>query len=169
MMKDEEFLQILKEKFPTASIVDRNRIKITVKPEELHSSCQLLFSLGLNYLHTISATDYPAKEEFEVNYIIGSMDEDKRNNVIMLVTRIPKSRPVLQTVSDIWAAARLEEREEWEMLGVMFEGNDELARLYLPEDWNEIPPLLKEYKLKRWVDEERERHGLIFERIEHEH
>jgi len=169
MMKDEELLQILKDKFPTAAIADRNRIKIKVKPEELHASCQSLLSLGMNYLHTIAATDYPASGEFEVSYIIGSIEEDKRNNVVMLITRVSKSRPVLQTVSDIWAAAKLEEREEWEMLGVMFEGNDGLERLYLPEDWNEIPPLLKEYKLKRWVDEERERHGLIFERIEHEH
>ncbi|MEM3637511.1 MAG: NADH-quinone oxidoreductase subunit C [Conexivisphaerales archaeon] len=168
-MKDEELLQRVKEKLPTAVIADKNRIKATVKPEELHLSCEALYSLGFNYLHTIAATDYPDKQEFEVNYIIGSMEDDKRNNVVMLITRIPKSRPTLPTVSDVWAAAKLEEREEWEMLGINFEGNDELQKLYLPEDWNEIPPLLKEYKLKRWVDEERERHGLIFERIEHEH
>jgi NADH:ubiquinone oxidoreductase subunit C len=36
-----------------------------------------------------------------------------------------------------------------------------MKRLWLPEDWDEIPPLLKDYKLRRWVDEERERHGLV--------
>ncbi|MEM0075756.1 MAG: NADH-quinone oxidoreductase subunit C, partial [Conexivisphaerales archaeon] len=111
----------------------------------------------------------PDKQEFELNYIVGSMDDDKRNNIIMLVTRIPKSNPSLRTVSDVWKAAKLEEREEFEMLGVNFLGNDELQKLYLPEDWNEIPPLLKEYKLKRWVDEERNRHGLVIEKVEHEH
>lgn len=169
MMKDEELLQKIKEFLPAAAIVDRNRIKIQVKPEELRNSCKLLSSMGFNYLHTIVATDYPDKQEFEINYIVGSIDDDKRNNVVMLVTRIPKSKPTIPTVSDIWPAAKLEEREEWEMLGIGFEGNDELQRLYLPEDWNEIPPLLKEYKLKRWVDEERERYGLTFERVEHEH
>ena len=145
-MKDEELLQILRNSLPDAacSIADRN-------------------------LHTIVVTDYPASDEFEVNYIVGSMHEDKRNNVVMIITRVKKSEATLPTMSDLWQAAKLQEREEWETLGINFSGNDELKRLYLPEDWNEIPPLLKEYKLKRWVDEERLKHNLVIERIEHGH
>ncbi|MEM0286853.1 MAG: NADH-quinone oxidoreductase subunit C [Nitrososphaerota archaeon] len=170
-MKDEDLLRILKDSLSAYSPVkvDKNRIKISLQAETLHDVAEKIFSIGFNYLHTICATDYPDKQEFELNYIVGSMDDDKRNNIIMLVTRIPKSNPSLRTVSDVWKAAKLEEREEFEMLGVNFLGNDELQKLYLPEDWNEIPPLLKEYKLKRWVDEERNRHGLVIEKVEHEH
>lgn len=170
-MKDEELLQILKSSLPdvACSIADRNRIKITTTKDRIRSTCEAVKSVGFDYLHTIVVTDYPASSEFEVNYIVGSMHEDKRNNVVMIITRVKKSEAILPTMSDLWQAAKQEEREEWETLGINFLGNDELKRLYLPEDWNEIPPLLKEYKLKRWVDEERLRHNMVIERIEHEH
>jgi NADH-quinone oxidoreductase subunit C len=33
------------------------------------------------------------------------------------------------------------------MLGIIFEGHPRMERLLLPEDWNDIPPLRKEFKL----------------------
>jgi NADH-quinone oxidoreductase subunit C len=171
MMKDEEVAKLLQEVLPYASssVADRNRLKINVKPDNLHDCCESLLRIGFNHLQTVCATDYPQSDEFEVSYMVGSYEESLRDKVVIATTRIPRQNAVIHTVSDVWPAANLLEREEWEMLGIHFLGHPELKKLYLPEDWNEIPPLLKEYRLKRWVDEERERHGLVIEKIEHEH
>jgi NADH-quinone oxidoreductase subunit C len=169
-MKDEELLGLIQTKLPdtTPSIVYSHRLKLKPYLEKLHDTCSTLLSMGFDHLQTICVTDYPQTGEFEFNYIIGSVQDSLKENIIMVVLRLPRARPIVPTVKDVWPAAVQLEREEFEMLGVRFEGNPELKFLYLPEDWNEIPPLLKDYKLKRWVDEERDRHDLVIERVEHE-
>jgi NADH-quinone oxidoreductase subunit C len=169
-MKDEELLNLILQRLPESSpqISNPNRIRIKSDPHRLHDDCATLLSLGFDHLQTICVTDYPQTNEFEFNYIIGSVQDHLKRNIVMLVMRVSRSKPVVPTVIDIWPAAKLFEREEFEMLGAWFDGNPEMKFLYLPEDWNEIPPLLKDYKLKRWVDEERDRHNLVIERVEHE-
>ena len=55
------------------------------------------------------------------------------------------SAPQVPSLTDVWAAAEYHEREAFEMLGIVFEGHPDLRRLLLPEDWNDIPPLRKDY------------------------
>jgi len=138
-----------------------HRIKVTGSASSLVDVMKALDSLNFNFLNTITATDYPTTNEFELSYWVGSVEEGQKQHVIQYVFRIPKPNAAVPTISGIWAGAELREREEWEMLGIVFEGNPNLKRLWLPEDWDEIPPLLKEYKLKRWVEDERHRHGLV--------
>jgi NADH:ubiquinone oxidoreductase subunit C len=138
-----------------------HRVKVVGSADRLVEAMKALDSLGFDYLHTITATDYPKTGEFELSYWIGSVKEDLKPHVVQYVFRIPKASAVVPTISDVWPGAELREREEWELLGVTFQGHPNLRRLWLPEDWNEMPPLLKEYKLKRWVEEERARHGLV--------
>jgi NADH-quinone oxidoreductase subunit C len=137
------------------------RIKVATSADRLVDVAKALESAGYSYLHTITATDFPKTNEFELSYWVGSVEEGKKGSVVQVVFRIPKGAATVPSVMGVWPAAYYHEREEWEMLGISFEGNPDLKRLWLPEDWNEIPPLLKDYKLKRWVDEERERHGLV--------
>ena len=59
---------------------------------------------------------------------------------------VPKSNPVVKTVSDVWAAAEWHEREAYDLVGMTFEGHPDLRRILLPEDW-EGHPLRKDYKV----------------------
>lgn len=49
-----------------------------------------------------------------------------------------------ESVSDIFDSARADENEIFDLFGVKFSGNDDLKRLYMPEDW-EGHPLRKDY------------------------
>ena len=138
-----------------------HRIKVAGSADKLVEAAKALDSSGFNYLHTITATDYPKTNEFELSYWVGSVEDGKKEHVVQYVFRVPKAGASVPSVKEVWPAAYYHEREEWEFLGVDFPGNPDMKRLWLPEDWDEIPPLLKDYKLRRWVGEERDRHGLV--------
>jgi len=49
-----------------------------------------------------------------------------------------------ETISDIFPSAIAEENEIFDLFGVKFSGNENLKRLYMPEDWKGNP-LRKDY------------------------
>jgi NADH-quinone oxidoreductase subunit C len=164
-MNEEELASLLNASLQplglTAARVATHRLKLSGSAEKLVDTAKALDSSGFSYLHTITATDIPQTGEFELSYWVGSLEEGKKEHVVQVNFRIPKSSHSVPSIMDVWPASYYHEREEWEFLGITFTGNPDMKRLWLPEDWDEGPPLLKDFKLKRWVGDERERHGLV--------
>jgi NADH-quinone oxidoreductase subunit C len=145
----------------SATKVTTHRLKVISSAEKVFDTARALDASGFGYLHTITAIDLPKTDEFELSYWVGSPEEGKKEHVVQVNFKIPKSSSTVPSIMGVWPAAYYHEREEWEFLGITFSGNPDMKRLWLPEDWDEGPPLLKDFKLKRWVDEERQRHGLV--------
>ena len=126
-----------------------NRIKISVSRENLVEVARFLRDqLHFDHLTNVTATDFPKEKEFEVTYHFGSIDGDGlRRLIIAMGCRIPASDPVLPSLILEFPSAEFHEREAAEMLGCVFQGHPNLTRLLLPEDWNDIPPMLKAYRL----------------------
>ena len=55
---------------------------------------------------------------------------------------------MLPSLINIFRSVEYHERETFEMLGVFFEGHPRNDRFLLPEDWADIPPLRKEFRIK---------------------
>ena len=53
----------------------------------------------------------------------------------------------LPTLSGIWASANWQEREVWDLFGIVFDGHPKLERLLTPDDW-EGHPLRKDYPVQ---------------------
>lgn len=51
------------------------------------------------------------------------------------------------TLSGIWPGADWQEREQFDLVGVIFEGHPDLRRIMLPEDW-EGHPLRRDYAIE---------------------
>lgn len=84
--------------------------------------------------------------EYEVSYLLTSL---ANNSVLRLQVRAggdtgPASIP---TVTGVWQTADWLEREEWDKVGIVFEGHPNLTRILLPEDW-EGHPLRKDYPVE---------------------
>ena len=72
---------------------------------------------------------------------------DKAGKINIVSFTIPKSKPVLESIMDIFPNADYYEREIHDFFGVEFEGNPKLhLKLFLADDWKEKPPLLKDWK-----------------------
>jgi NADH-quinone oxidoreductase subunit C len=96
--------------------------------------------LSFDVLMCLSGVDY--KETFAVAYHLHSM---KLRHAIGLKALLPREKPSLPTVDDVWPAANFQEREAFDLYGIVFEGSKDLRRILLPEDW-EGHPLRKDYK-----------------------
>jgi len=124
------------------------RIKIETIPENILEVATAIKKLGFDQVMSNGGTDYPDKNLFKLDYHIISVNTKKlRRTVLQLTTHISKDNPSIHTLSNIFPSASYHEQETHENLGIMFEGHPRMERLLLPEDWDDIPPLLKEFKL----------------------
>lgn len=99
-------------------------------------------SLQFDNLSCLSGMDYD-KDNLAVVYHLYSY---VHHHKLVIKVVIPKSNPVVKTVSDVWAAADWHEREAYDLVGMTFEGHPDLRRILLSEDW-EGHPLRKDYKV----------------------
>ncbi len=140
----------LEEQFPGViqEVVEfRGERTFVIERDQLIPVCQFLRddeALRFNMLADICADDMlPAFPRFAVNYHLRSM-----HNRQFLRLRVPVEDPDEgpPTLAPLWHVATWLEMEVWDLMGVRFEGNDSLRRLFLPEDW-QGHPLRKDYPL----------------------
>lgn len=111
---------------------DRNgNLWLEVKSEEITEALAKLKSLGLNFLSCISGLDCLDKG-FCLIYHLSSLDD--YGTVVSVKTFISREKPEVPSVSSIFKAAELYEREVFDLLGIKFVGHPNLKRLLLPED-----------------------------------
>ena len=63
----------------------------------------------------------------------------------MISASVPRDNPVLPTVCGVWPIAQWQEREVYDLFGILYEGHPDLRRLFLEDDWVGFP-LRKDYK-----------------------
>ena len=58
---------------------------------------------------------------------------------------IPEKKPIIASIIDIFPSAEFYEREIHDFFDIEFKGNPRLhEKMFLPDDWNERPPLQKD-------------------------
>jgi NADH-quinone oxidoreductase subunit C len=80
--------------------------------------------------------------EIEVVYHLFSYSQ--RHGFAVKVT-LGRDAPAVASLTSLWDSAEWLEREQYDLLGVKFEGHPDLRRLLLPEDW-QGHPLRKDYQ-----------------------
>lgn len=127
-----------------------NRSKIMVSPENLvETALYLRNNLGFDHAESASGTDYPADNQIEINYHLGSYSNtDYYPYILVLSTRVDRNDPKSNSLINIFPSVEYHERETYEMLGVFFLGHPRNERFILPEDWADIPPLRKDFRIK---------------------
>jgi NADH-quinone oxidoreductase subunit C len=118
-----------------------------VAPWEIERVCEQLKTardLACDYLECITGVDYPTDKKIVVVYHVYSYTLKHR---VVLKAFLDREDPAMPTLVNVWSVANWQERECFDLLGVLFEGHPDLRRILLPDDW-EGHPLRKDYEEK---------------------
>jgi NADH-quinone oxidoreductase subunit C len=114
-------------------------------------------------LASLHGCDYlPEEPRLGVHYELLSMERAERLNV---KTRMGVDDPQVPSVVDLFPTANFQEREVYDMFGVLFDGHPDQRRILMPEDYEGFPqrrdfpmggePVIftfNESKMPRWYD-----------------
>lgn len=97
--------------------------------------------LEYRMLADITVSDY--EDRFEIIYHLMKFDSD----IIRIKVMLLKSSPKMPTATSLWKAANVQEREVFDLMGIQFEGHENLKRILLPDEF-EGHPLRKDFKIE---------------------
>lgn len=126
------------------------RIKIEVPSKDIIEIARYIRDeSGFDHAESVCATDYPKTGDIEVIYHLGSYTrENLASHIFSLSTRTDRNNARLPSLIQVFKSVEYHERESFEMAGVYFENHPRNDRFLLPEDWADIPPLRKEFRIK---------------------
>jgi NADH-quinone oxidoreductase subunit C len=112
---------------------------ITVAREGIRDTLTRLKAEGYESYVFMTCVDHLATpvvvkppERFELVYQLRSM---RTHHELRVRVFLPEDDPRAPSVHDIYAPANWDERETWDMFGIVFEGHPDLLRILMPDDW----------------------------------
>ena len=129
---------------PEALIEEKQKLTVTVEPKQLHALVKALYSnkdLPFDYLISLIGMDWG--EKLGVIYLFSS-SKDMSKEIVVITATEDRENPLLYSITDMYEAAHLNEREVYAMLGIRFINNPDMRRFLLDGDWNGFP-LRKDY------------------------
>jgi NADH-quinone oxidoreductase subunit C len=130
-------------------IVDRGELTLHIVPERIAEVAQVLrddAALRFELCSNVSGVDYPDAVDgrrLHVVYDLTSMTYRRR---LRLEVGVTAAQPRVPSVTRIYPTADWQEREVYDMFGVIFDGHPGLTRILMPDDW-EGHPQRKDYPL----------------------
>ena len=128
-------------------IVDRDELTLHIKADRIAEIVQIMRddeSLRFELCSSVDAVDYLGSDprRFHISYQLTSMTFRRR---IRLEVAVAEDVPV-PSVTAVYPTADWQEREIYDMFGVVFTGHPNLTRILMPDDW-EGHPQRKDYPL----------------------
>jgi len=102
-------------------------------------------------------------DEMWVVYHLWSVESP--NWLRVIAEGLPRDDPRVPSVTFLWNGAEWGEREAYDMFGIIFEGNRDLRRIYMPPDYTSFP-LRKDFLL---ADDAARSPGEGFRHVEQTH
>jgi NADH-quinone oxidoreductase subunit C len=130
-------------------VVDRGELTLHIAPARIAEVCQVLrddAGLRFELCSSVSAVDYlddPQSRRLHTIYQLTSMTYRR---VIRLETAVTAEDPHLPSVTSVYPTADWQEREAYDMFGVIYDGHPGLTRILMPDDWDGHPQR-KDYPL----------------------
>jgi NADH-quinone oxidoreductase subunit C len=120
-----------------ATVYFRERATLEVDPAQIRSVLATLRSKGYGFLASVHGVDhYPQEPRLGVVYELLDMSRVDRVTVKL---RVPTDAPNVASVTADWPTADHQEREVYDMFGVVFDGHPDLRRILMPEDYEGHP------------------------------
>jgi NADH-quinone oxidoreductase subunit C len=153
----DEIVDALAEAYPAFDdavikvVVDRGELTLHLKREHLLGVAQTLrddASLRFELLSSVSGVDYLAREgkdgeRLHSVYHLTSMTYRRR---VRLEVGLTDADPHVPSVVALYPTADWQERETYDMFGIIYDGHPALTRILMPDDWDGHPQR-KDYAL----------------------
>ena len=115
----------------------RDQAALIVAAAAVPATLEHLKDKGYAFLASVHGVDYfPEEPRLGVHYELLDMHEVDR---ITVRTRVPIAAPNVPSVTPEWPTADHQEREVYDMFGVIFDGHPDLRRILMPEDYEGFP------------------------------
>jgi NADH-quinone oxidoreductase subunit C len=115
----------------------RGRATLVVEPERISNVLRALRGQGYTFMASLHGVDYhPHEPRFGVVYELLDM---RRVDRITVKVRVPGDAPEVPSVTPEWPTADHQEREVYDMFGVVFRGHPDMRRILMPEDYEGHP------------------------------
>ena len=115
----------------------RDKGALIVSAASICAVLQALRAKGFSSLMSVHGVDYhPEEPRLGVHYELLNMAGLDRLTVKL---RVPLDAPSVPSVTPDWPTADHQEREIYDMFGVIFEGHPDLRRILMPEDYEGHP------------------------------
>jgi NADH-quinone oxidoreductase subunit C len=130
---------------PVAGRHDETEIRISAAdvPEvlrDLHDDPEFGFTVLADLCGVDTGTD------MQVVYHLWAEPAVTRDWVRVIVDGLDRDDPRCPSATFLWKGAEWQERETYDMFGIVFEGNSDLRRIYMPPDYTSFP-LRKDFHL----------------------
>ncbi|HST34803.1 MAG TPA: NADH-quinone oxidoreductase subunit C [Solirubrobacteraceae bacterium] len=139
-MPDATGLELLAQELGDASLETvyfRERATLVVDPAQIRSVLSTLRAKGYAFLASVHGVDhYPEEPRLGVLYELLDMSRVDR---VTVKVRVPTDAPHIDSVTTQWPTADHQEREVYDMFGVVFDGHPDLRRILMPEDYEGHP------------------------------
>jgi NADH-quinone oxidoreductase subunit C len=127
-------------------VVDRGELTLHIKRERLvEVSLILRDKLKFEMNMGVSGVHYPedTNRELHAVYHLLSITNNQR---IRLEVTVADTDPHIPSLVEVWAGSNWNERETFDMFGIIFDGHPGLTRILMPDDWQGHPQR-KDYAL----------------------
>ena len=115
----------------------RGQASLHVVPAAIGAVLRFLHQRGYTFLASVHGLDYyPEEPRLGVQYEMLSMEQLDR---IAVKLRVSIDVPHVPSVTPQWPTADHQEREVFDMFGVIFDGHPNLRRILMPEDYEGHP------------------------------
>ncbi len=128
-------------------VVDRGELTLHIAREHIRTVCKTLRddpALRFELCSSVSGVDYLASpNRLHACYHLTSMTFRRR---IRLEVAVSAEDPHIPSVTPVYPTADWQERETYDMFGIIFDGHPALTRILMPDDWDGFPQR-KDYPL----------------------
>jgi NADH-quinone oxidoreductase subunit C len=144
-------IAILQLQYPSTIIAahaDGKHPRIEIAAEHWRPIAEFLrhdSQLELDWLRCLSGIDYAADAKMCCVFDLWSF---RHRHMFAVKIFMPRDNPHIPSVADLWPAANWQEREAFDLFGIIFDNHPDPRRIFLADDWVGHP-LRKDYVFPR--------------------
>ena len=129
--------------------IDPYQAAIVIEKDKVIMLLSVLKNEGWRQLSYLSAVDWPDENAFEMVYVLMNWDLGYH---LQIRSKIDREFPEMPSIIAVFPGAIYYERECHEFFGIAFPGNPTYEKQLILENWDDLPPLRKDFDPKAYSD-----------------